>query len=78
LTAAQIAQGLVGDVGDLMKLIMSKEGIRYIENSDEKIKHELSDCLWSIIVLADKFDVNLEESFMLNMNSLEKRIKNNL
>lgn len=74
----QIAQGFVGDVGDLMKLVMSKEGVRDIENSDEKFEHELSDCLWSIIVLADKYHVNLEESFISSMSLLEKRVKEEL
>jgi len=74
-TTSQIAQGFIGDVGDLMKLVMSKEGIRDIENSDEKMRHELSDCLWSIIVLANRFDIDLEKSFISNMSLLEKRIK---
>ena len=77
-TPAQIAQGFVGDVGDLMKLVMSKEGIRDIENSDEKLKHELCDCLWSLLILADKFDVDLEETFISNIDLLEKRIKADL
>lgn len=77
-TTGQIAQGFIGDVGDLMKLVMSKEGIRDAENIDEKLKHELSDCLWSIIVLADSFGIDLEESFISNMSLLEKRIKNDL
>ena len=75
-TAGQIAQGFVGDVGDLIKLVMSKEGIRDVADSDEKLKHELSDCLWSILVLADKFNIDLEDSFIANMDLLEKRIKN--
>lgn len=74
-TTAQIAQGFVGDVGDLMKLVMSKEGVRDIENVDEKLKHELCDCLWSVLILADKFNVNLEEEFVSNMDLLEERIK---
>lgn len=74
-TASQIAQGFVGDVGDLMKLVMGKEGIRDVDNVDEKIKHEISDCLWSIIILADKFNIDLENSFINNMDLLEKRIK---
>lgn len=77
-TPGQIAQGFVGDVGDLMKLVMSKEGIRDIENNEEKLKHELGDCLWSIMILADKFNVNLEEAFIKNMDQLEKRIKDDI
>lgn len=77
-TVGQIAQGFTGDVGDLMKLVMSKEGFRDIENTDEKLKHELNDCLWNILVLADKFGINLEDSFISDMDLLEKRVKEGL
>lgn len=70
----QLMQGFVGDVGDLMKLVMAKEGIRKIEGVDNKLTHELSDCLWSIIVLADGYKVDLEKSFIKTMDELEKRI----
>lgn len=70
----QLMQGFVGDVGDLMKLVMAKEGLRKIENVDEKLAHELSDCLWSVIVLADSYKVNLEKSFIKTMKELEKGI----
>lgn len=73
--AAEIAQGFVGDVGDLMKLVMAKEGIRTIEGVDEKLAHELSDCLWSILVLADKYGVDLENVFPANMGLLKEQIE---
>ncbi len=41
----QIMQGFVGDMDDLVKLIMTKEGLREIKNVNEKLKHELADCL---------------------------------
>jgi len=41
---------------------------------DEKFEHELSDCLWSIMILADKYGVDLEYSFLRTMDELEKRI----
>jgi len=69
------AQGLVGDVGDLMKIIMAKEGVKQIENADEKLAHELSDCLWSIIILAKLYDINLEESFIKNMDKINAHIQ---
>ena len=77
-TREQIAQGFVGDVRDLLKLVMAKEGTRNIENVDEKIAHELSDCLWSVIILADKYGVDLERSFQNTMNELEKRISSDI
>lgn len=73
-TNGEIAQGLAGDVGDLMKLVMAKEGIREKENVDEKLAHELSDCLWCILVLAKKYNINLESSFLQTMDELDKRI----
>lgn len=71
---AEYTQGFVGDVGDLMKLIMTKEGFREIENIDEKLKHELSDCLWSILIIADELGIDLETEFMKNMDKLKKRL----
>ena len=73
-TREQLMQGFVGDIGDLTKLVMAKQGLRKIENVDDKLAHELCDCLWSVIVLADSYKVNLEKSFIRTMNELEKRI----
>ena len=70
-TSEEIALGFVGDVGDLAKLVVAENGRRKIENSNEKLEHELSDCLWSVIVLADLHDVDLEKSFLKTMNELE-------
>lgn len=72
--ATEHTQGLVGDVGDLMKLIMAKDGLRMIDSVDEKIKHELSDCLWSVLVIADDLGINLEDAFMIQMDKLKERI----
>jgi len=70
----QFMAGFVGDVGDLSKIIMAKHGLRDMENVDEKLAHELADCLWSVLVLASKYKIDLAEEFMKNMDGLEKRI----
>jgi NTP pyrophosphatase (non-canonical NTP hydrolase) len=72
----RIMEGFVVDVGDLMKLIMVKEGARDGGNVDEKLAHELSDCLWSIIILADKYNIDLEKAFVENMQKIEENFKN--
>jgi NTP pyrophosphatase (non-canonical NTP hydrolase) len=74
----QLMAGFVGDVGDLSKIIMAKHGLRYMDNIDKKLKHELSDCLWSIIVLANRYGINLADEFMNTMGELDKRIDNEL
>jgi len=75
-TNSQIMQGFIGDVGDLMKIVMAKEEIREIENVDEKMAHELSDCLWSILVLAKKYNVDIEKEFLKTMNQIEEKLEN--
>lgn len=74
----QIMAGFVGDVGDLSKIIMAKHGIRDMDNIDSKLAHELSDCLWSILVLAKKYDINLAKEFMKTMEELNQRIESEL
>lgn len=73
-TSEEIALGLVGDVGDLVKLVMADSGRRDIPDSKRKLEHELSDCLWSIIVLANEHNIDLEKSFLETMDSLEKHL----
>ena len=67
----EIMLGFVGDVGDLAKLVVAENGKRKIENSKEKLEHEISDCLWSLIVLAHLHDLNLEKSFLNTMDELQ-------
>jgi NTP pyrophosphatase (non-canonical NTP hydrolase) len=67
----QLAQGFVGDAGDLTKLIMAKEGVRRIDDVDEKLAHELADCLWCVLVLADRLGIDLEAAFLQTMDELK-------
>ena len=76
-TSEEIALGFVGDVGDLAKLVIAENGKRNIPNSNEKLRHELADCLWSIIVLANSHDVDIEKSFIETMDQLEKHLLEN-
>jgi NTP pyrophosphatase (non-canonical NTP hydrolase) len=66
--------GFVTDVGELSELVQAKEGIREVADVDQKLAHELSDCLWSVMILADAYGVNLESSFLRTMSELEARI----
>lgn len=71
-TREEIMQGFVVDVGDLMKLVMAKAGARRVDNVDAKLAHELSDCLWSILVLARLYGLDLEKEFLKTMDELER------
>ena len=70
----EVMQGFVGDVGDLMKLVMAKNGVRHADDVDDKLAHELSDCLWSVLVLAKLYNVDLEKEFFATMNGIEAKL----
>lgn len=73
-TGREFMMGFVGDVGDLTKLVMAKEGLRSSDDVDAKLAHELSDCLWSVLVLAGHYGIDLEKAFTKTMNELDERI----
>lgn len=67
--------GFVGDVGDLSKLIMAKQGYRGTQDVNDALSHELSDCLWSVLVLAQELDIDLDTIFNKSMTELAAKIK---
>ncbi len=75
---AEYTQGLVGDVGDLTKLVMAKSGYRKYDDVDKKLAHELADCLWSIIIIADELGINLEKEFLKIMDGLKKKVSSKI
>lgn len=70
-TTRELINGFLEDVKEL--ILLSENN-----SSEDKISHEISDCLWSVLVLADKFDIDLDNTFMDNMNKLEEKIDNKL
>jgi len=77
-TTQELALGFVGDVGDLAKLIQANAGVRTIEDCKAKLGHELSDCLWSIMVLASKCGIDLEAEFARNTRELIEHVSGEL
>ena len=70
-TTEELFIGMIGDIGDLAKLIQAHEGVRAIDSSDALLRHELADVLWSVIILADRCGVDLESAFNDDMDNLE-------
>jgi NTP pyrophosphatase (non-canonical NTP hydrolase) len=70
-TDEEIALGFIGDVGDLMKLVQARNGVRAIPDADAELAHELADCLWCLLVLAAHYGIDLERAFLETMNALD-------
>lgn len=73
-TLEELTLGMVGDVGDLAKLIQAHEGIRSIDNARAALEHELADVLWSVIVIADQCKIDLAAAFSETMSGLEQSL----
>jgi NTP pyrophosphatase (non-canonical NTP hydrolase) len=72
--ASAFMAGFVADIGELSELIMAKRGLREVDDVDQKIAHELSDCLYSIFVIADQLGIDLQTAFMQTMDELDARL----
>jgi NTP pyrophosphatase (non-canonical NTP hydrolase) len=73
-TASDYMAGFVGDVGELSQLVMAKANLRPMDNVDDRLAHELADCLWSLLILSDQLGVDLEASFTKTMTELDTRL----
>jgi NTP pyrophosphatase (non-canonical NTP hydrolase) len=73
-TDEEIAQGFLGDVNNLVKLVMATHGKGQVAHSKEKLGPQLSHCLWSVIVLAKMYNIDVEQSFMETMDKLENHL----
>lgn len=72
----EYSEGLVGDVGDLMKLVMAKHGLRDKADIDLKLEHEANDIMWCVLMLYRELGIkDPHASFMNAMEKLSKRIE---
>jgi NTP pyrophosphatase (non-canonical NTP hydrolase) len=70
--------GFVGDVGDLAKLVIAQEGAREIPGGRDALAHELADCLWSVLVLANAYEIDIVREFQQTMRQLSMHIRSAL
>jgi NTP pyrophosphatase (non-canonical NTP hydrolase) len=59
------------------KLVLAQNGVRDIPEANAKLAHELADCLWSILMLAHLYDIDLERAFLQTMDELEAYLRGN-
>ena len=68
--------GLMTDIGDLARLILAKEGFRSAKKDLEKqLRHEIAACFWAIVVLSEKYKVNIPQALQEMSIDLKKKLK---
>lgn len=77
-TRAETLMGFVGDVGDLAQLAMAADDVRSDfgtpAETHDALAHELADCLWAVLVLAERYEVDLEAAYVATMDELSGRL----
>jgi NTP pyrophosphatase (non-canonical NTP hydrolase) len=64
----KLAQGFKKDVTDLVDILEQSK------LDQKKLSHELADCLWSVLVIARKLNVDIERAFWTTMLELDNRL----
>ncbi len=78
-TVEDLVMGLMTDLGDLAAIVQTLEGKRppRTDNPIQSLEHEVSDCLWVLLVIADRYDINIADAFDQTMTGIEGWIQNN-
>jgi NTP pyrophosphatase (non-canonical NTP hydrolase) len=67
--AIKLTRGFKKDVSELLTIVEQDMVDR------KKLSHELADCLWSILIIARKLDIDIERSFWTRMGQFEQRFE---
>ena len=67
--ATRLTRGFKKDVTDLLTIVEQDIVDR------KKLSHELGDCLWSVLVIARKLDIDIERAFWTTMGEIDERFK---
>lgn len=73
--------GLTGEAGEIAekaKKIVRDKGSDFSQLDTDDLKKELGDVLWYVAVLADHFDIKLDDVATANIAKLADRQKRNL
>lgn len=68
--------GLVNDVGTVARLVMASEG-RWAPEGDlpTLLEGKLAECLWWVLVLADRLDVDITTAYATTLGGIESHLQ---
>jgi len=69
------ALGFLTDAGVVGRQTMAKQGRWPAKNTDALLTHKLGECIWWLIVLADRMDIDIEEAVNTFLEKTEAEFK---
>jgi NTP pyrophosphatase (non-canonical NTP hydrolase) len=78
-TPQEVMLGYLYDIGELGRLVMAAED-RWLHEGDlrRELDDKLSECLWWVLVLADRLGVDITKAFTTKMNDLDVQLTKSL
>ena len=73
-TAEETYAGMVSDMGDLGRLVLAKEGFREMPDTEKNLPHELAELLYAILLLANRYNIDLSKAFLDEIARLQQRL----
>ena len=74
-TPQEVMLGYLYDIGELGRLVLAAED-RWLHEGDlpGELEDKLSECLWWVLVLADRLGVDITKAFTTRMNELDVQL----
>lgn len=74
-TVEEDALAFLTDAGLVGRHTMSQQERWPANNTDTELEHKLGECIWWLIVLADRMDIGIEEAIEKFLTKTEKLLK---
>ena len=74
-TVEEDALAFLSDAGLVGRHTMSQQGRWPANNTDTELEHKLGECIWWLVVLSDRMDIDIEEATEKFLTKTEKLLK---
>ncbi|WP_080904778.1 30S ribosomal protein S15 [Parabacteroides sp. Marseille-P3160] len=68
------ALAFLSDAGLIGRYTMAQQGRWPANNSNAELQHKLGECIWWLIILAERMDINIDEALEKFLSDTEKRL----
>ena len=75
MTVEEDALGFLTDAGLVGRHTMSQQERWPGKNTNDELEHKLGECIWWIIVLADRMNIDIEDAVEKFITKTEKLLK---